>query len=121
MSEDDLDIALSTIDVMSERLNRLKAVNADLLAAFNEALDRIERIMSERESNQYEALALLVRAYLELNGIRARYGAPDGVCHEYFGDLVDSIDEYVKRLTDKSAHCHPSLYQRAKAEGASDE
>lgn len=58
-----------------------------------------------------------VRAYLELNTIRARDGVPykrDGyksdVCPEYFSAVVDQLNEAVIRATGNSAHCHPELY-----------
>lgn len=37
------------------------------------------------------ARALLWAAGAELNAIHARDGAPDGVSHEYFGNLVEAI------------------------------
>lgn len=58
-----------------------------------------------------------VRAYLELNTIRARDGVPykrDGyksdVCPEYFSSVVDQLNEAVIQATGHSAHCHPELY-----------
>ena len=58
-----------------------------------------------------------VRAFAELNRIRARDGVPytrDGykssVDEEYFGSVVDGLDEAVKAATGESAHCHPELY-----------
>ena len=58
-----------------------------------------------------------VRAFAELNAIRARDGVPythngwkSGVQEEYFSSVVDGLDEAVKAATGKSAHCHPELY-----------
>ena len=62
------------------------------------------------------AIVLLTKAFMELNMIRARDGAPAGVSHEYFSELVDAIDECVKARTGKSAHCHPHLYRYALVE-----
>lgn len=58
-----------------------------------------------------------VRAFAELNAIRARDGVPythsgwkSGVDEKYFSSVVDGLDEAVKAATGKSAHCHPELY-----------
>lgn len=58
-----------------------------------------------------------VRAFAELNAIRARDGVPythngwkSDVQEEYFSSVVDGLDEAVKAVTGKSAHCHPDLY-----------
>ncbi len=60
----------------------------------------------------------LVKAFLELNAIRARDGVPYsrrgdryGVCEEYFSSVVDDVNTAVKELTGITAHCHPSLYK----------
>lgn len=59
-----------------------------------------------------------VRAFLELNTIRARDGIPythsgfkSDVNEEYFSSVVDGLDEAVKDATGCSAHCHPELYK----------
>lgn len=59
-----------------------------------------------------------VRAFAELNAIRARDGVPyhsDGsrsdVCEKYFSSVVDALDAAVESLTGRSAHCHPELYR----------
>ena len=54
-----------------------------------------------------EAYTCLVLAYHELNSIRARDGAPSGVCEKYFSDLVDRIDAIVKKTTGIGAFNHP--------------
>jgi hypothetical protein len=58
-----------------------------------------------------------VRAFAELNAIRARDGVPythegwkSGVDEDYFSSVVDGLDDAVKSATGKSAHCHPELY-----------
>lgn len=58
-----------------------------------------------------------VRAFAELNAIRARDGVPytrngwkSDVQEEYFSSVVDGLDEAVIAATGKSAHCHPELY-----------
>lgn len=58
-----------------------------------------------------------VRAFAELNAIRARDGVPytssgwkSGVDEQYFSSVVDGLDEAVEAATGKSAHCHPELY-----------
>lgn len=55
-------------------------------------------------------LTVLAQAFQELNTIRARDGAPEGVADSYFSSIVDGLDEIMIHLTGKSAHCHPSLY-----------
>jgi len=58
-----------------------------------------------------------VKAFAELNAIRARDGVPythegsrSNVDEAYFSCVVDGLDEAVKAATGKSAHCHPELY-----------
>jgi hypothetical protein len=58
-----------------------------------------------------------VRAFAELNAIRARDGVPymhggwkSDVDEAYFSSVVDGLDEAVKSATGRSAHCHPELY-----------
>jgi hypothetical protein len=58
-----------------------------------------------------------VKAFAELNAIRARDGVPytssgwkSDVQEEYFSSVVDELDEAVIAATGKSAHCHPELY-----------
>lgn len=65
------------------------------------------------------AVRVMVRAYQELNAIRARTGVPcdlDGyrtsVDPDYFSSVIDGLDEMVRELTGKSAHCHPALYEK---------
>ena len=57
-----------------------------------------------------------VRAFAELNAIRARDGVPytrngwkSDVDETYFSSVVDELDEAVMVATGKSAHCHPEL------------
>lgn len=59
-----------------------------------------------------------VKAYAELNTIRARDGVPYTNCGarcdvdpDYFSSVVDGLDEAVKEATGHSAYCHPSLYK----------
>jgi hypothetical protein len=63
-----------------------------------------------------------VRAFAELNAIRARDGVPytrngwkSDVQEAYFSSVVDGLDDAVIAVTGRSAHCHPELY--AKEEG----
>jgi hypothetical protein len=58
-----------------------------------------------------------VRAFAELNAIRARdgvpytsYGCKADVQEEYFSSVVDELNDAVIAATGKSAHCHPELY-----------
>lgn len=58
-----------------------------------------------------------VRAFAELNAIRARDGVPythsgckSDVDEQYFSSVVEELDDAVKAATGKSAHCHPELY-----------
>ena len=57
------------------------------------------------------AARALVKAYRELNAIRARDGAPYGVDKGYFSDVVDEVDAAVMALTGNMAYCHPLLYE----------
>jgi hypothetical protein len=68
---------------------------------------------------QRRAVRAMVRAFLELNQIRARDGVPythmgykSGVCEKYFSSVVDELDAVVKAMTGHSAHCHPELYRK---------
>ena len=70
--------------------------------------------------NELIAARALVKAFNELNAIRARdgvpythYGVKSSVCEDYFSSVVDQVDEAVRVLTGESAHCHPLLYERA--------
>ena len=56
----------------------------------------------------------MVRAYAELNSIRARDGVPKGsmVDEEYFSAVVDEVDAAVRDLTGRGAHLHPALYRK---------
>ena len=60
-----------------------------------------------------------VRAFAELNSIRARDGVPythsgyrSGVGEEYFSSVIDELSDAVEAATGKPAHCHPELYIR---------
>ena len=62
-----------------------------------------------------------VKAFTELNEIRARDGVPythqgckSSVCENYFSSVVDELDAAVKAATGLSAHCHPELYRKEK-------
>ena len=55
------------------------------------------------------AVRVMVRAFQELNTIRARDGAPPSVDPDYFSSIVDELDEVVIEMTGESAHCHPAL------------
>ena len=55
-------------------------------------------------------LEAAVKAFAELNAIRARDGAPPGVDPDYFSSVIDGLDAAVKRETGHTAHCHPALY-----------
>lgn len=61
-------------------------------------------------------LTFLAQAYLELNTIRARDGVPYThygpacVDEQYFSSVVDGLDEILRHLTGRPAHCHPALY-----------
>jgi hypothetical protein len=66
----------------------------------------------------HQLVRAAVRAFAELNAIRARDGVPytaDGyrsdVEEEYFSSVVDGLDEAVKAATGRPAHCHPELYK----------
>jgi hypothetical protein len=68
-------------------------------------------------AKETQAARALVRAFRELNEIRARDGVPwtsSGypacVSQDYFSAVVDEIDAAVIALTGKGAHCHPLLY-----------
>lgn len=63
------------------------------------------------------AVRAMVKAFQELNAIRARDGVPYsrdgsryGVCENYFSSVIEELDASVRELTGKSAHCHPELY-----------
>ena len=67
----------------------------------------------------HQLIRAAVRAFAELNAIRARDGVPYTGCgwksdvdEAYFSSVVDGLDEAVKAATGKSAHCHPELYAR---------
>ena len=67
--------------------------------------------------NEQLAVYAMVRAFKELNTIRARDGVPynhmgykASVCPDYFSSVVDGLDAAVKTISGKSAHCHPFLY-----------
>ena len=65
----------------------------------------------------------MVRAYAELNAIRARDGVPymhDGfkssVDEDYFSSVVDELNAAVVSMTGEPAHCHPALYKKENEE-----
>jgi len=67
---------------------------------------------------ELRAVRVMVRAFLELNTIRARdcvpwthMGHASSVDAEYFSSVVDELDAVVTEMTGKSAHCHPELYR----------
>jgi hypothetical protein len=71
------------------------------------------------QDNIRQLVRAAVRAFAELNAIRARDGVPhtrngwrSDVQEEYFSSVVDGLDEAVIAMTGKSAHCHPELYAR---------
>jgi len=70
------------------------------------------------ERTQHLVVLAMVRAFAELNEIRARDGVPRGssVDEDYFSSVVDSLDEAVRSLTGKCAHCHPVLYDNGDQE-----
>lgn len=58
-----------------------------------------------------------VRAYAELNEIRARDGVPythqgirSSVTEEYFDSVVNDLSASVMLATGHAAHCHPALF-----------
>jgi hypothetical protein len=70
-----------------------------------------------------EAVRALVRAavkaFQELNCVRARDGVPytadgyrSGVDEDYFSSVVDELNEAVNAVTGKAAYCHPELYSK---------
>lgn len=78
--------------------------------------DAILQSMKHPDDNIRQLVRAAVRAYQELNTIRARDGVPykrDGyksdVCPEYFSAVVDQLNDAVIRATGHSAHCHPEL------------
>ena len=77
-------------------------------------------IEAESERIKQQCIRAMVRAYAELNAIRARDGVPythnglkSDVNEAYFSSVVDELDEAVKAAAGRSAHCHPILYERA--------
>ncbi len=78
---------------------------------------------SESAEHELQAVRAMVKAFKELNTIRARDGVPwtHNMCKAsvdvvYFSSVIDELDEVVKAMTGKSAHCHPALLeQEAKA------
>ena len=65
----------------------------------------------------HQLVKACVKAFRELNEIRARdgvpythYGCKASVDANYFSSVVDAIDEAVLAATGHSAHCHPVLY-----------
>lgn len=76
-----------------------------------------ERYAKETDNLQRRAVRAMVRAFLELNTIRARDGVPltrygpSSVTEEYFSSVVDELNAVVIAMTGHSAHCHPELYK----------
>ena len=74
--------------------------------------------MDTQMSEATEALArAAVKAYAELNEIRARDGVPykrgglrSSVDADYFSAVVDELSDAVELVTGKPAHLHPLLY-----------
>ena len=56
------------------------------------------------------AIRTIAHAYLEMNAIRAREGAPLGVCPEYWNSVVEGLDQILREETQHGGHCHPALY-----------
>ncbi len=70
-----------------------------------------------KKAVERQAIRAMVKAFNELNEIRARDGVPytqygwkASIDPVYFSSVVDELDEAVKAITGKSAHCHPELY-----------
>lgn len=57
-------------------------------------------------------LKILCQVYREFNSIRARDGAPHGVCHEWWNKLTESVNDIVIEHTDRGAWLHPLLYDK---------
>lgn len=85
----------------------IESLNRQVLAD----IEKAKKIWMASESGK-KTVRTLCRAFQELNAIRARDGAPQGVCEAYFSQVVDEINDVVVELTGKSAHCHPSLYEK---------
>lgn len=73
----------------------------------------------ERDETTQKLVRAAVRAFQELNEIRARggipftrCGQPSSVTEDYFSSVVDLLDEAVREATGHGAHCHPELYKR---------
>ncbi|HQR71248.1 MAG TPA: hypothetical protein PLE54_11630 [Burkholderiaceae bacterium] len=103
----------------TERLRRA-AQNEQTVIALNDLLREREARLAEAERKHLTAARALVKAFNELNAIRARDGVPrdyagmkTGVSEEYFSSVVDDVDAAVLALTGLGAHCHPLLYERA--------
>jgi len=60
-----------------------------------------------------DELKTIAQVWQELNSIKARDGAPSGVCPEYWSDLTERVrDLFESNIKDgKSVHCHPILYE----------
>lgn len=91
---------------------------------FEKIYDNLSPIKNTSESKEVElaherqAIRAMVKAFKELNTIRVRDGVPytshgwqSSVTMEYFSSVIDELDEAVKAITGKSAHCHPELYK----------
>lgn len=81
--------------------------------------DALSARLEEAERERLTAARALVKAFNELNAIRARDGVPRdyagmkvGIDEEYFSSVVDDVDAAVLALTGRGAHCHPLLYER---------
>jgi len=61
--------------------------------------------MSEKE------LKTLCQVYENMNKIRARDGAPHGICHEWWDKLTDEVNDIVETRTGHTAWLNPLLYK----------
>lgn len=107
-------------DALAE-ISRLRAEVAELKMDQHAKQHHIDELKHENEqlrSRLHRAVRVMVRAFLELNTIRARDGVPwthmgykASVTEEYFSSVADELDATVMEITNHSAHCHPELYK----------
>ena len=57
-----------------------------------------------------DAVWCLANVWREMNGIRARDGAPPGVSEKWWEELMDRCERVILAHTGKPAHCNPILY-----------
>lgn len=57
-----------------------------------------------------EQIRDLCRIWRELNAIRAKDGAPEGVTTDYWAELCDSLNTIIVQHTGQGAWLHPLLY-----------